>query len=274
MREPMRLDAVLVQQGYASGREKAKELIKAGTVTVGGKPAVKPSQTVWPEDAVVCTAEPPRYVGRGGEKLEKAITAGGADPTGAIALDVGASTGGFTDCLLQHGARSVYAVDVGHGQLHPRLRADDRVVCLEGTDSRDPALREIIKPGSVSFVTVDVSFISLHAVLPSVMPFLAPDSTVVCLIKPQFEAGRAALGKNGLCRDPRDHRRVLQTVLTLFASLHLRTDWLSFSPVTGGEGNIEYLAVLRTAADAAVTVPVEPVITEAFAQLKNEVIRL
>lgn len=265
-----RLDSVLVRQGVASGREKAKELIVSGMVSVNDKTVTKPAFAVRDGDNVTCAAPPSRYVGRGGYKLEKALADTGLSLTDAVAMDVGASTGGFTDCMLQHGARTVYAVDVGHDQLHPKLRSDTRVCCLEGTDIRNTVeLTAIIAPHSVTFCSVDVSFISLSAVLPSLRTFLAENATVVCLIKPQFEAGKAAIGKNGVVKDKKAHVRVLREIAALAASLSLGLQHLTFSPITGGEGNIEYLAVLRVGAPPSPAVSTaETVVQQAFDTLK------
>ena len=263
-----RLDAYLVASGYASGREKAKEIIEAGYVSVNGAAVTKASRRVAPTDVVVCAAPTQKYVGRGGYKLEKAIAAAGLILTDAVAMDVGSSTGGFTDCMLQNGAARVYAVDVGHDQLHPTLRANPRVVVMEGTDIRSEALAAAVAAGSITFCSVDVSFVSLSNVLPAIVPYLAQDATLVCLIKPQFEAGKAAIGKHGVVKDRKVHARVLTQQLLLFAQCGLTPVWLGHSPITGGEGNIEYLAVLRR--DAA-TVPVwdtAAIVQTAFAELK------
>lgn len=268
MTDECRLDTWLVGKGYASGREKAKELLAAGYVTVNGRLVTKASHKVITTDQVVCTAPSPKYVGRGGLKLEKALDIAGLSLTGAVAMDVGASTGGFTDCMLQRGAAHVYAVDVGHDQLHPTLREDSRVTVLEGTDVRSPALAAAVAAGSVDFCSVDVSFVSLTHVLPAILPYLKADATLVCLIKPQFEAGRAALSKRGVVRDKKTHIRVLQTMLRTFAEQNLCPVALTHSPITGGEGNIEYLAVLKRCEGAPlVTYDVAAVVAEAFAAL-------
>lgn len=261
-----RLDTYLVTAGYASGREKAKELLASGQVLVDGVAVTKASRRVTQQNCVECHAPQPKYVGRGGLKLEKAITAAGLDLTGVVAMDVGASTGGFTDCMLQAGAAHVYAVDVGHDQLHPTLRQDSRVTVLEGTDIRSEALAAAVEQGSITFCSVDVSFVSLQMVLPAVLPYLAASATLVCLIKPQFEAGRAAIGKHGVVKDRKVHRRVLAEQLTLFASLHLTPVWVGHSPITGGEGNIEYLAVLRRGGESSVIDPAA-VVETAFGEL-------
>ena len=262
-----RLDAYLVAMGAAGGREKAKEIIEAGYVSVNGMVVTKASRRISTTDAVVCTAPTQKYVGRGGYKLEKAIEAADLCLTDAVAMDVGASTGGFTDCMLQNGAVRVYAVDVGHDQLHPTLCADPRVVNLEGTDIRSAALSAAVAAGSVTFCSVDVSFVSLGHVLPAILPYLAETATLVCLIKPQFEAGKAAVGKRGVVKERKVHVRVLAQQLCLFAEHHLAPVWLGHSPITGGEGNIEYLVVLRRGAVSPVWDPAA-VVHAAFEELK------
>lgn len=266
----IRLDAWLVQHGYASGREKAKELILADYVSVDGRPIKKASFTVTSTMTVTCTAPTQKYVGRGGYKLEKALSLGGVSPSGLVCMDVGASTGGFTDCMVQNGAAHVFAVDVGHDQLHPSLRADSRVTALEGTDVRGDALRAAVAAGSVAFCSVDVSFVSLGHILPSVIPYLTEDATLVCLIKPQFEAGVGGIGKHGVVKDRRVHVRVLRQMLALFDSLHLSLTHLTYSPITGGEGNIEYLAVLRRNTVSTVT-DVAAVVDEAHMALRGKI---
>lgn len=263
-----RLDAYLVAVGAASGREKAKELIEAGYVAINGTVVTKASRRVTPADEVVCAAPAQKYVGRGGYKLERAIEAAGLALTDAVAMDVGSSTGGFTDCMLQNGAARVYAVDVGHDQLHAKLREDPRVVVLEGTDVRSQALSDAVAAGSITFCSVDVSFVSLSHVLPAVLPCLAQDATLVCLIKPQFEAGKAAIGKHGVVKDKKVHAQVLSRQLCLFGEMGLTPIWLGHSPITGGEGNIEYLAVLRRDANAVPVWDAVAIVQAAFAELK------
>lgn len=250
----MRLDAFLVAKGYVSGREKAKELIENGAVTVNGKTVLKAAAKVTEDSSIVCDTSSIRFVGRGGLKLEKALQISGLDVTGMVAMDVGASTGGFTDCLLQEGAAIVYAIDVGTDQLHPSLRADKRVTVLEDTDIRSDALHKVIAAGSVDVCAVDVSFISLQQVLPFILPFLKPNATLLCLIKPQFEAGKAGIGKHGVVRDKKVHHTVLESLCTYFGSLGLTIQALTYSPVTGGKGNIEFLIVLVYSNTKALTV--------------------
>lgn len=237
-----RLDAALVSLGLAGSREWAKKHIQNGLVTVNGKPAKKPAQLVADTDVIVCAATED-FVGRGGYKLEKALAVGNYDLAGKTALDVGASTGGFTERLLLAGAKTVYALDVGHGQLHERLKNDPRVVDLEGTDVRSDAARAAIAPASVEFCSVDVSFISLKLVLPALPTFLKNGADVVTLIKPQFEAGRAAVGKGGIVKDKKAREKVLCELMPAFAAAQLRVTRLLTSPITGGDGNVEYLAL-------------------------------
>ena len=266
MSDAIRLDSYLVQQGYASGREKAKELLAQGYVTVDGLVVTKAATRIGTDNTVCCAAPAAKYVGRGGYKLEKALDMAALSLAGCVCMDVGASTGGFTDCMLQHGASRVYAVDVGHDQLHPTLRDDPRVVCLEGTDVRSDTLRQTVAAGSVDVVSVDVSFVSLENVLPAILPYMTSDAVLVCLIKPQFEAGRAGIGKNGVVKDQKVHVRVLERVTAAFQQWRLNVKQITFSPITGGEGNIEYLAVLGSG--DAVAVDVKKLVTEAFAALK------
>lgn len=249
MADTCRLDAYLVAHGYAGGREKAKELLLTGAVTVNGKAALKPSFPVRDGDDVVCAAPKPRYVGRGGYKLEKALSYGDIDVSDCVCMDIGASTGGFTDCLLQNGAKRVFAVDVGHGQLHPSLLTDTRVTSLENTDIRSDALRDVIPVASVDFACVDVSFVSLRVVLPYILPYLRDNARLVCLIKPQFEAGRSAIGKNGIVKDVTVHKSILREMTAFFAAEVGAVEWITWSPITGGEGNIEYLASIRCHTD-------------------------
>lgn len=260
----VRLDAWLVKQGLFGGRDTAKQHIAAGEVRVNGQVVRRPAALVKEGDTVTCDGSE-RYVGRGGYKLEKALAMADIPLFGATAIDVGASTGGFTDCMLQNGAQKVYAVDVGHDQLHPALRANPAVVCLEGTDIRAADVAAKI-PDRPTVCSIDVSFISLKQVIPAVLPLLSSDATLVCLIKPQFEAGRAALGKNGVVKDPAAHRAVLSDLCAAFAAWDCGLCTLTYSPIRGGEGNVEYLAVLRRGGEnAALDIPM--LVREAFAAL-------
>ncbi len=237
----MRLDVALVQRGLAPSRERAQEAIAAGMVLVNGRPASKAALKINESDKLEVTGDPIGYVGRGGLKLEGALGRFGIDPARLVCMDVGASTGGFTDCLLQRGARLVYAVDVGRDQLHPSLRADPRVVVMEGTDIR--TVQSL--PELPHLVAIDVSFISLTLVLPAVLRLLAPGGRVAALIKPQFEVGPEGVGKGGIVRDPRQHRRAIDRVLGAATGLGLLAGEVIESPVLGTEGNKEFLTTFR-----------------------------
>ncbi len=241
----IRLDLLLVQRGLVESREKAQALIRAGSVRIADQPATKPGHT-FPEDTEVVVEQPPQYVGRGGEKLAGAIGEWAIPVEDRIALDVGASTGGFTDCLLQHGARHVYAVDVGKGQLHWSLRQDERVTPVEGVNARhlEADLFEL-KP---DLAVVDVSFISLTKILPALSRVLQSGDDVITLIKPQFEAGRDQVGKGGVVKDPRVHQAV-QDRIRAFGEEEMGWHWQAVcrSPITGPAGNIEFLAWWKVA---------------------------
>lgn len=237
-----RLDVLLVERGLAQSRSQAQRLILAGQVRVNGQPGLKPGQQV-PVDAVIEVTQPPRFVSRGGEKLAAALAAFPVQVAGRVCADVGASTGGFTDCLLQHGAAKVYAIDVGKGQLDWRLRNDPRVVVMEETNARYVTRL----PEPVELVTVDVSFISLRVLLPVLAGWFPPTGgEVVVLVKPQFEAGRreAARGR-GVIRNPAVHRRVLHEVLGFAQTQGYAVGGVMRSPLLGPKGNVEFLAWLR-----------------------------
>lgn len=234
-----RLDAALVARGLVSSRERAKGAIAAGLVFVNGRLASKPSAPVGTCDEIEVRGVVLPYVSRGGLKLEKALAAFGIDVAGARCVDLGASTGGFTDCLLQHGAACVVAVDVGHDQLAAALRSDGRVTCLEGTDARAVTPEQV--GGLLDVAVTDVSFISLAKVLPTMASLLREGGRAVCLIKPQFEAGREHVGKRGVVRDPHVHQAVIERVLGEARTCGLEPVGLDYSPITGPEGNIEYL---------------------------------
>jgi 23S rRNA (cytidine1920-2'-O)/16S rRNA (cytidine1409-2'-O)-methyltransferase len=235
-----RLDQLLVQRELAESREKAQRLILAGAVRVAGRVATKPGHD-FADDVEISVDQPERFVSRGGEKLEGAFQHFNLNVTGKLCVDVGASTGGFTDCLLQHGAARVFAVDVGKGQLHWKLRNDPRVVVLDGLNAR--FLRAGHLPAPPQVVTVDASFISLTLVLPAVKELLAPGGEIITLIKPQFEAGRAEVGKGGVVRDPRVRQQVVERVRS-FGVGQLGLQWLGLceSPLLGPAGNVEFLA--------------------------------
>ncbi len=234
-----RLDTLLVEHGLVESREQARRLIQAGSVLVNGQVLDKPGAQVSVE-ADISVRETLRYASRGGLKLEAALDAFGIDPSGMIAVDVGASTGGFTDVLLQRGAQRVYAIDVGYGQLAWRLRQDPRVVVMERTNIRYLAGL----PEPVDLAVVDVSFISLQLVLPVIWRLLKPDGQIVALIKPQFEAGRGQVGKGGVVRDPGVHRAVLHRLLGWAREQGLSPRGLLRSPIMGPAGNVEFLAHL------------------------------
>ena len=245
MHQKERLDILLVARGKVESRERARRLIMAGDVRVNGQLVDKPGQRV-PTDAELHVQTAPRYVSRGGEKLAAALRAFDVPVAGQMCADVGASHGGFTDCLLQHGAAKVYALDVGYGQLDYRLRTDSRVVVMERTNVRHvPRL-----PEPVRVVVIDVSFISLRLVLPVVRAWLTEDAHVVPLIKPQFEAGRQDVGKGGVVKAAAIHRRVLETILNAARAENLTPCGLIRSPLRGAAGNLEFLAWLRYAAAA------------------------
>lgn len=247
-RNKERLDVVLVQRALAPTRAKAQALIMAGEVQVDGQRATKAGLAVPPE-AVVTVRQQAPYVGRGGLKLAHALDAFELDPQNLCGLDVGACTGGFTDVLLQRGARQVYAVDVGYGQLDWSLRSDARVVVLERTNIRH--LEALPDAALADCGVVDVAFISLALVLPAMQRLLMPDAWIVALIKPQFEAGPEHVGKGGIVRDPAVHQAVLETVVAQAARLGLHTHGLTRSPITGAEGNVEFLAHFAPAPAAA-----------------------
>lgn len=236
-----RLDVELVRRGLVPSRERAQEALRAGLVTVNGTKAVRAATQVSESDVLRVAGDPIGYVGRGGLKLEAALERFGVEPGGMVCLDVGASTGGFTECLLRRGARKVYAVDVGRDQLHPSLRGDPRVQVMEQTDIR----RVEALPEVPSLVVIDVSFISLALVLPSVVRLLEPVRVVIALIKPQFEVGREGLGKGGIVRDAKLQELSVQKVLDAARSLGLEPGEVIPSPVLGTEGNREFLVILR-----------------------------
>lgn len=246
MKHGIRLDTLLVERGLAASRERARALVLAGSVRVDGRPAPKAGTMVAPDSEITVTAPDHPYVGRGGLKLAHALDTFQIDVTDAIALDIGASTGGFTDVLLRRGAAHVLALDVGHGQLDWKLRSDPRVTVLERVNARFLAPYQL--PESTrcfDIVTIDVSFISLAHILPVVPPLLRPGGRVIALVKPQFEAGRAEVGKGGVVRDEAVHARVVDEVAAAADTLGLKRAGLTESPIEGMEGNKEFLLYLR-----------------------------
>lgn len=237
-----RLDVAMTEQGLAESRQKAQAVIMAGQVYVNGQKVDKAGAPVKEEDKIEVRGKQLRYVSRGGLKLEKAMACWPIDLSGAVCADIGASTGGFTDCMLQNGAEKVYAVDVGYNQLDWRLRTHPKVVCMERTNARYLTAEQIPQP--LNFFSVDVSFISLNLILPALRPLMVEDGHGVCLIKPQFEAGREKVGKNGVVRDPAVHLEVLEHFLVHAANAGFAVKDITFSPIKGPEGNIEYLGYL------------------------------
>ena len=265
-----RLDVMMVQRGLAPSREKAKAVIMAGEVLVDGQREDKPGTAFAEKVTITVKGNPIPYVSRGGLKLEKAVKQFGLVLAGRVCMDVGSSTGGFTDCMLQNGGVKVYSIDVGYGQLDWKLRNDPRVVCMEKTNIRYVVPEDIQeKP---AFSSIDVSFISLTKVLGPVRNLLTEDGEIVCLIKPQFEAGREKVGKKGVVRDPAVHEEVIEKVRDFAMSISLEPCHLSFSPIKGPEGNIEYLLHLKkrpegTEVPDSLTVKVEDVVAQAHGAL-------
>lgn len=242
-----RLDVMLVEQGLAESREKAKAIIMSGIVYVDGEKEDKAGSTFAETASIEVRGKTLKYVSRGGLKLEKAMQVFPIELEGKVCMDVGASTGGFTDCMLQNGAVKVYSVDVGYGQLAWKLREDERVICMEKTNIRYVKPEDI--DDKIEFASVDVSFISLSKVLPPLRDLLKEDAEVVCLIKPQFEAGREKVGKKGVVRDKSVHVEVIENVSCFALTSGFEILGLDFSPVKGPEGNIEYLIHLRKTAE-------------------------
>ena len=244
MSEKQRADVALVERGLCESRTKAQVSIMAGEVYVGTRRIDKASELIKPEDELEIRGKSNPYASRGGLKLEKAMKCFPLTPNGKVCMDIGASTGGFTDCMLQNGATKVYAVDVGYGQLNWKLRSDERVVCMERTNARYLDRDQI--PDELDFASIDVSFISLKLILPAVHRVLKEGGHVACLIKPQFEAGREKVGKKGVVRDPDVHLEVLENFLTHAKDSGFTVLDITFSPIRGPEGNIEYLGYLES----------------------------
>jgi len=262
-----RLDVLLTEQGHAESRAKAQAIIMAGQVYVDGQKADKPGISYEESVQIEVRGESCPYVSRGGLKLEKALRDFGVKPDGFVCSDSGASTGGFTDCLLQQGASKVFAIDVGYGQLDWKIRSDPRVVVMERTNIRYVTPEDLGEPLDLS--VVDVSFISLKIVLPAIKQLLKPDGQVLCLIKPQFEAGREKVGKKGVVRDPQTHKEVLDNFVALAGELDFTILGLTFSPVKGPEGNIEFLGHLTLADKQGIQPDTEQVVTDAHTTLKG-----
>jgi len=258
MANRQRLDAELVARGIFSGREQAKAAVMAGQVYLNGQKADKAGEPVSSDDNIEFRGETLQYVSRGGLKLEKAMKRFGFDLSGRICMDVGASTGGFTDCMLKNGAAKVYAVDVGYGQLAWSLRNDPRVVNLERTNIRYITDEQV--PEKIGFVSIDVSFISLSLVLPVLKKFVSDDAILVCLVKPQFEAGREKVGKHGVVRDPQTHTEVLKKAVGYAKNSGYSLIGLDYSPIKGPQGNIEYLMVLSATGENGETEGIEELV--------------
>jgi len=246
MGDKERIDKVLVDRGLADSRTKAQALVMSGIVLVDEIRVDKPSEKVSPEAAIRLKGDSPetRYVGRGGLKLEGALKEFGIDPTGMRCLDVGASTGGFTDCLLQHGTSHVIALDVGTNQLVWKLRSDDRVVVMENTNARTVEPKDL--PFRPDLVVMDVSFISVTRILPAIKGLISGDGKIIVLIKPQFEVGRGEVGKGGIVREPEKHSAVIESVTEFAESIGLKRVGLMESPILGAEGNKEFLALFAS----------------------------
>ena len=237
-----RLDHLMVARHIAASRERARMLITTGSVLVNGLPAAKPGTIVTAQSTITLKTEDFPYVSRGGLKMEKALQIFPVNLQDAVCLDIGASTGGFTDCLLQHGARKVYAVDVGYGQLAWKLRQDARVIPIERTNARN--ISPDVVPEKVNYVTIDVSFISLRLIVPAVLPLMQPAAGIIALIKPQFEVGKGQVGKGGVVKDSRLHREVILSLRQFFESLSLQYQGDVPSPILGPKGNKEFLAFM------------------------------
>ncbi len=266
MGKKLRLDVLLVQKGLQESRQKAQATIMSGQVFVDGQRVDKPGAPV-AEDAEIEVKGGLRYVSRGGLKLEKAMALWPVHLEDAVCMDIGASTGGFTDCMLQNGAAKVYAVDVGYGQLAWKLRSDPRVVCLERTNARYLSHEQI--PEEPDFSSVDVSFISLKLILPAIAGVLRDGGQMVCLIKPQFEAGKEKVGKKGVVRDPTVHREVLEHFLEHAKENNFTVIDITYSPIRGPEGNIEYLGFLQKNSGQAGTIDIPALVEESHRTLKE-----
>ena len=267
MKNKKRLDVLLTEHGYADTRSKAQAIIMAGLVYVEGQKADKPGISYEEHVSIEVRGESCPYVSRGGLKLEKALRDFGVKPDGYVCSDSGASTGGFTDCLLQQGASKVFAIDVGYGQLDWKIRSDPRVVVMERTNIRYVTPEDLGEPLDLS--VIDVSFIGLEIVLPTIKTLLKPNAgQVLCLIKPQFEAGKENVGKKGVVRDPKIHQMVLDNFISLVTHLQFTILGLTFSPVKGPEGNIEFLAHLTLENKQGITPNTAEIVQQAHETLR------
>ena len=267
MSNKTRLDVLLTERGLAESRQKAQATIMSGLVFVNGQRVDKPGTAI-PNDAKIeIRGNTLKYVSRGGLKLEKAMAEFPIELNGCICGDIGASTGGFTDCMLQNGASKVYSVDVGYGQLAWKLREDPRVVCMERTNARYLTPEQI--PDPLDFASIDVSFISLKLIFPSLYGLLRQGGEIACLIKPQFEAGREKVGKKGVVRDPAVHLEVLEYFLTHAKESHFTVLGITYSPIRGPEGNIEYLGYLKKCDEPDGSFDLPTLVAESHSQLKD-----
>ena len=267
MSEKKRLDVLLTERGLQESRQRAQAVIMSGEVFVNGQRVDKPGTAVAEDAQIEVRGGTLAYVSRGGLKLEKAMAAFPIDLNGAVCADIGASTGGFTDCMLQNGAEKVYAVDVGYGQLAWKLRSDPRVVCLERTNARYLTHEQV--PDALDFASVDVSFISLKLIFPALYGLLRQGGEIACLIKPQFEAGREKVGKKGVVRDPAVHQEVLEHFLTHARENHFTVLGITYSPIRGPEGNIEYLGYLKKCDEPDGSFDLPTLVAESHSQLKD-----
>lgn len=268
MSKKTRLDVLLVERGFLESRQRAQATIMSGQVFVKGQRVDKPGTAILNDAEIEVRGNTLRYVSRGGLKLEKAMSTFPIDLENTICADIGASTGGFTDCMLQNGAAKVYAVDVGYGQLAWSLRSDSRVVCMERTNARYLTNEQV--PDALDFASIDVSFISLKLILPAVCGLLRPEGHVACLVKPQFEAGREKVGKKGVVRDPAVHLEVLEHFLVHAKDSGFTVLGLTYSPIRGPEGNIEYLGFLEKGDGEPTTLDLKALVAASHAQLDEQ----
>lgn len=262
-----RLDILLYERGLSESRQRAQADIMGGYVYVDGRQALKAGTAVSEEAKIEVRGQAIPFVSRGGLKLAKAMDCFSLDLTGMVCADIGASTGGFSDCMLQNGASKVYAVDTGYGKLAWKIRTDPRVICLERTNARYLSHEQV--PEELDFASVDVSFISLRLILPALRAILKPAGQVVCLVKPQFEAGREKVGKKGVVRDPKVHLEVLEQFLDHARMSDFFVKDLTFSPIRGPEGNIEYLGLLSVGAGLAFTGELAALVETSHAELEG-----
>lgn len=267
MSKKIRLDVLLTERGLCESRQKAQTTIMAGLVFVDGHRWDKPGSQVAEDASVEVRGRALRYVSRGGLKLEKAMATFPISLEGKVCADIGASTGGFTDCMLQNGAAKVYAVDVGYGQLDWKLRSDPRVVCLERTNARYLTAEQI--PEALDLASIDVSFISLKLIFPALYALLKEGGEVACLIKPQFEAGREKVGKKGVVRDAKVHLEVLEQFLVHAADNHFAVQGITYSPIRGPEGNIEYLGYLKKDGETVCIPDLQTLVEASHTELKE-----